>query len=91
MRWTLSRPFADLWRTVAIVFNNDGRAGADSDSGLALGFIKKVENLAAAVALHVAHYNYTRYHRTIGSTPAMAAGIAGHPRTMEEMLANAGL
>jgi IS1 family transposase len=58
---------------------------------LALGFSKKVENLAAAVALHVAHYNYCRYHRTIRSTPAMAAGIAGHPWTLDELMANAGL
>jgi IS1 family transposase len=58
---------------------------------LALGFSKKVENLAAAVALHVAHYNYCRFHRTIRSTPAMAARIAGHVWTMEELLVNAGL
>jgi IS1 family transposase len=58
---------------------------------LALGFSKRVENLTAAVALHVAHYNYCRFHRTIRSTPAMAAGIAGHPWTMAELLTNAGL
>jgi IS1 family transposase len=56
---------------------------------LALGFSKKVENLAAAVALHVAHYNYCRFHRTIRSTPAMAAGIAGHPWTVEELMEEA--
>jgi len=43
------------------------------------------------VALHVAHYDYCRYHRTIRSTPAMAAGIAGHVWTMAELLENAGL
>jgi hypothetical protein len=58
---------------------------------LALGFSKKLENLEAAIALYVAHHNYCRYHRTIRSTPAMAAGIAGHPWTMEELLTNAGL
>jgi IS1 family transposase len=58
---------------------------------LALGFSKKLDNLAAAVALHVAHYNYCRYHRTIRSTPAMAAGIAGHVWTVEELLTEAGL
>ncbi len=39
------------------------------------GFSKKVENLRAAVALHFAHYNYVRIHKTLGVTPAMAAGV----------------
>jgi IS1 family transposase len=58
---------------------------------LALGFSKRVENLAAAMALHVAHYNYCRFHRTIRSTPAMAAGIAGHPWALAELLDEAGV
>ena len=42
---------------------------------LALGFSKKVENLAAATAIHVAVYNFCRIHSTIRCTPAMAAGV----------------
>ena len=38
-------------------------------------FSKKVENLRAAVALHFAHYNFVRRHRTLRVTPAMAAGV----------------
>jgi IS1 family transposase len=57
---------------------------------LALGFSKKVANLNAAVALHVAHYNFCRYHSTIRSTPAMAAGVAGHPWSVDELLEEAG-
>jgi IS1 family transposase len=38
-------------------------------------FSKKVENLAAAVALHMLHYNYVRIHQTLRITPAMAAGV----------------
>jgi IS1 family transposase len=53
---------------------------------LALGFSKKVENLRAATALYVAHYNFCRWHTTIKKTPAMAAGVTGHPWTMEELL-----
>ena len=39
---------------------------------LSLGFSKKLENLAAAVALHVAHYNFCRIHSTLRTTAAMA-------------------
>jgi hypothetical protein len=33
----------------------------------------KVENLAAAVSLHFAHYNWVRIHGSLRMTPAMAA------------------
>jgi IS1 family transposase len=39
-------------------------------------FSKKVENHAAAVSLHFMHYNFCRVHQTIGTTPAVAAGVA---------------
>jgi hypothetical protein len=52
---------------------------------LSLGFSKKFENLAAAVALHVAHYNFCRIHSTIRKTPAMAAGVTNAPWTLEEL------
>ena len=38
-------------------------------------FSKKIEKLQAAVALHFMYYNYVRVHKTLGSTPAMAAGL----------------
>ena len=45
-------------------------------------FSKKVENHAAAVAIHFMHYNFARPHKTLANpyprTPAMAAGIADH-------------
>ena len=53
---------------------------------LALGFSKKLENLAACVALYVAHYNFCRPHGSLLGTPAMAAKLTGHPWTMEELL-----
>ncbi len=40
------------------------------------GFSKKVENHRAAVALHFAHYNLVRLHKTLRTTPAMAAGVS---------------
>jgi hypothetical protein len=33
------------------------------------GFFKKLENHAASVALHFAHYNFCRVHRTYASRP----------------------
>lgn len=55
-------------------------------SRLTLAFSKKLANLKAAVALYVAHHNYCRVHRTLRMTPAMKAGLAGHPWRMEELL-----
>lgn len=43
---------------------------------LSLGFSKKLDNLKAAVALHVFHYNFCRVHGTLKRTPALAAGVA---------------
>lgn len=39
------------------------------------GFSKKAENLKAAVALHFAHYNFVRIHKTLKCTPAMESGV----------------
>jgi hypothetical protein len=44
---------------------------------LSLGFSKRFENLAAAVAMHIAHYNFCRRHNTLRMTPAMAANVTG--------------
>ena len=50
-------------------------------------FSKKLENLKAAVALHFAHYNFIRVHRTLRVTPAMEAKITDHIWSFEELLA----
>jgi IS1 family transposase len=55
---------------------------------LALGFSKKRENLAAAIALHVAHYNFCRVHGSLRVTPAMAAGVTDHVWELDELLAS---
>jgi hypothetical protein len=52
---------------------------------LALGFSKKLENLAAAIALYIAHYNFCRIHGSLKVTPAMAAGVINEPWTIEEL------
>jgi hypothetical protein len=48
---------------------------------------KKVENQAAAVALHFIFHNFGGVHKTMRVTPAMEAGIADHVWTLEEIAA----
>lgn len=50
-------------------------------------FSKKLENHAASVHLHNFWYNFGRVHKTLRVTPAMAAGVADHVWTMEEIVA----
>ena len=47
---------------------------------------KKLANLEHAVSLHLMHYNFCRVHMSLdGKTPAMAAGVADHAWTLEEV------
>jgi IS1 family transposase len=39
------------------------------------GFSKKVANHAHAMALHFMYYNFVRIHKSLRTTPAMAAGV----------------
>ena len=43
-------------------------------------FSKKVENHVHALALYFVWYNWVRPHMTLGTTPAVAAGLADYPR-----------
>jgi IS1 family transposase len=49
-------------------------------------FSKKVENLKAAVALHFAHYNFVRVHKTLRITPAMQAGVTERLWNLRELV-----
>ena len=56
-------------------------------------FSKKIENHKHALSLHYMYYNFVRKHQTlthraggIHKTPAMAAGVADHVWTMEEVV-----
>lgn len=49
-------------------------------------FSKKVENHWLAIALHFVYYNFVRVHKTLRVTPAMEAGIAKKPMTLEELV-----
>ncbi len=51
------------------------------------GFSKKIENHAAAIALHYMAYNFVKIHKTLRVTPAMAAGVTDHVWELEEIVA----
>jgi hypothetical protein len=53
---------------------------------LTLAFSKKLENLQAAVGLHFAHYNFVRLHKSLRTTPAMAAGVSDRLWTLHELV-----
>jgi IS1 family transposase len=63
------------------------RMGNRRFTRLTNAFSKKVENHAASVSLFMFHYNFARPHRSLGKlrTPAMAAGVADHVWTLEEI------
>lgn len=67
------------------------RMGMRRFTRLTNGFSRKVENLAHAVSLHFMHYNFARPHKSLKEryprTPAMAAGVADHIWTLEEIAA----
>jgi len=50
-------------------------------------FSKKVENHAAAIALHTFYYNFVRIHQTLKVTPAMAAGVTEKLWEMDDLVA----
>lgn len=50
-------------------------------------FSKKLENHAAAISLHFAYYNLCRKHKTLGTSPAVAAGVTDHVWKIEELIA----
>src|SRR5260221_7385794 len=50
-------------------------------------FSKALENHKHAIALHILAYNFMRKHKTLKTTPAVAAGIAERPMTMLDFVA----
>lgn len=62
------------------------RMGMRRFTRLTNGHSKKWENHCAAVAMHIAHYNFVRRHSTLRISPAMAAGVAPTLWSMGELL-----
>jgi hypothetical protein len=48
-------------------------------------FSKKFENHCHALALYFVFYNFCRVHKTLGATPAMAAGLVDKVLKMEDV------
>jgi IS1 family transposase len=63
------------------------RMGNRRFTRLTNGFSKKAENLTDAVSLHFMFYNFCRVHKTLGTTPAVAAGVADHVWKIDEIIA----
>jgi IS1 family transposase len=67
------------------------RMGMRRFTRLTNAFSKKVENHAAAISLHFMYMNFARPHKSLANpyprTPAMAAGVADHIWTCEEIAA----
>ena len=49
-------------------------------------FSKKMENHAHAIALHFLYYNFVRIHKTLKTTPAMAAGVTDRLCEVSDMV-----
>ena len=81
-------PDPDLISTSYVERNNLSlRMGMRRFTRLTNGFSKKVANHAAMVSLHFMHYNFARPHSALGkrTTPAIAAGVADHMWTCDEI------
>ena len=50
-------------------------------------FSKKLDNLIHALALYFVFYNFTRIHKTLRMSPAMAAGITDRLWSLEDVIA----
>jgi IS1 family transposase len=86
----LGAPIADLVSTSYVERQNlTVRMGVRRYTRLTNAFSKKWENHCAATAMHFAHYNFVRQHKTLRCTPAMAAGVAPTMWSMGEMVEEA--
>jgi hypothetical protein len=54
---------------------------------LTSAFSRKLENHAHMVALYALWYNFVRVHKTLRTSPAMAAGIERRLWSMEDVVA----
>jgi IS1 family transposase len=63
------------------------RMGMRRFTRLTNAFSKKFENHCHAINLFFLYFNFARIHQTLRITPAMAAGVADHVWSLEEIVA----
>lgn len=85
--YVTGRPDLDITSTSFVERQNlTMRMGMRRFTRLTNGFSKKVENLRTAVAVHFAHYNFVRVHKTLKVTPAMEAGVTNRLWSLQEIV-----
>ena len=63
------------------------KLGDEIELGLQKADVQKVENHAHSVALFAMYYNFVRIHKTLRTTPAMAAGVTERLWEMSDIVA----
>jgi hypothetical protein len=90
--WISGTPEEDRVGTSRIErFNWTLRTGLRRFVRLSNGFSRKRENLAAAVSVFVAYYNFVKFHKSLRMPPAVAAKIERKPWSLEDLLREAEL
>lgn len=86
--WVSGMPeMADVSTSIVERSNLTIRMSMRRFTRLTNGHSKKIENHGHAFALFTMHYNYCRKHQSLGgTTPAMAAGLADHVWTLDELI-----
>lgn len=67
-------------------FNLTTRHTVGRTRRLCLAFSKTLRGHRAAIGLGIASYNWVRVHGTLGTTPAVAAGLAERPWSLAELV-----
>jgi len=62
------------------------RMGVRRYTRLTNAFSKKIKGDGVATALHFAHYNFVRQHKTLRCSPAMAAGVSTTLWSVEDLV-----
>ena len=67
--------------------NLNMRMGIRRFTRLTNAFSKKIENHSHSLALYFLYYNFVRIHKSLKTTPAMAAGVTGKLWEVEDIVA----
>ncbi len=62
------------------------RMGMRRFTRLTNGFLKKIENHIAMVAIHAVYYKFARIHKSLRITRAMAADLSDHVWSLAEIV-----